>query len=89
MDCEQISEKAENRVSNIDKRNRLDEKPFTCRVSKNQTIFIAYEGKEIKIIKGKEAEKWIRKIQQAETDQAIQLVLAKATGNFKHGNEKR
>lgn len=73
---------------NIDKRNRLDENPFTYSISKNQTVFISYEGKQIKISKGKEAEKLIGRIQQAETDKNLQLVLAKATGNFKHGNEK-
>jgi len=73
---------------NSDKRNRLGENPFTYSISKNQTVFISYEGKQIKIAKGKEAEKLIGKIQQAETDKDVQLVLAKATGNFKHGNEK-
>ncbi|UJF27132.1 hypothetical protein [Planococcus sp. 107-1] len=73
---------------NSDKRNRLGENPFTYTISKNQTVFISYEGKQIKIAKGKEAEKLIGKIQQAETDKDVQLVLAKATGNFKHGNEK-
>lgn len=73
---------------NSDKRNRLEENPFTYSISKNQTVFISYEGKQIKIAKGKEAEKLIGKIQQAETDKDVQLILAKATGNFKHGNEK-
>lgn len=73
---------------NSDKRNRLEENPFTYRISKNQTVFISYEGKQIKIAKGKEAEKLIEKIQQAENDKDVQLILAKATGNFKHGNEK-
>lgn len=73
---------------NSDKRNRLGENPFTYSISKNQTVFISYEGKQIKIAKGKEAEKLIGKIQQAETDKDVQLILAKATGNFKHGNEK-
>lgn len=73
---------------NSDKRNHLGENPFTYSISKNQTVFISYEGKQIKIAKGKEAEKLIGKIQQAETDKDVQLVLAKATGNFKHGNEK-
>jgi hypothetical protein len=75
-------------MSNIDKRNRLAEEVFTFRVSKNNTIFIDYKGKEIKIVKGKEAERLIVRIQQAETDHAVQLVLAKITGNFKRGNEK-
>ncbi|MCJ1909733.1 hypothetical protein [Planococcus ruber] len=73
---------------NMDKRNRLEENPFTYRISKSQAVFISYRGKEIKTVKGKEAEKLIARIQQAETDKDVQLILAKATGNFKHGNEK-
>jgi len=75
-------------MSNIDKRNRLDEEVFTYRVSKNNSVFIGFKGKEIKIVKGKEADKLISRIQQAETDKDVQLALAKITGNFKHGNER-
>ena len=74
-------------MSNIDKRNRLNEEVFTYRASKNNTVFIGFKGKQIKIVKGKEAEKLITKIQLAETDKEVQLALAKITGNFKHGNE--
>lgn len=75
-------------MTNIDKRNRLDEAVFTYRFSKNNTVFIGFHGKEIKTVKGKEAEKLISRIQQAETDKEVQLALAKITGNFKHGNER-
>lgn len=75
-------------MSNIDKRNRLVEEVFCYRVSKDNSVFIDFKGKEIKIVKGKEAERLISKIQAAETDKEIQLALAKITGNFKHGNEK-
>ena len=74
-------------MSNIDKRNRLDEEPFAYKISKNQMVLISYKGKEIKSVKGKEAEKLIGRLQQAETSKDLQLVLAKATGYFKHGNE--
>lgn len=46
-------------MSNIDKRNRLDEEVFSYRVSKNNSVFIDFKGKEIKIVKGKEAERLI------------------------------
>lgn len=75
-------------MSNIDKRNRLNEEVFSYRVSKSNTVFIDYGGKGIKIVKGKEAERLIARIQQAETDKDVQLALAKITGNFKRGNEK-
>ncbi|MBH0331510.1 hypothetical protein ABH14_17200 [Brevibacillus brevis] len=41
-------------MSRIDKRNRLDENPFHYRVAKDQTVFIDYQGKLVKTLKGKE-----------------------------------
>jgi hypothetical protein len=45
--------------------------------------------KQIKIVKDKEAERLIAKIQEVEDNMTeVQLLLAKITGNFKRGNEK-
>ncbi|HAM82263.1 hypothetical protein [Ornithinibacillus bavariensis] len=76
-------------MSEIDKRNRLGEEPFTYQTTKKGTVIISYEGKQIKIVKDAEAERLIAKIKEVE-DNAIevQLLLAKITGNFKRGNEK-
>lgn len=76
-------------MGNFDKRNRLEDEVFTYRISKNNTIFIDWYGKQVKIIKGKEAEKLLSKITQAVNEKEIQLLLAKVTGNFKRGNEKK
>jgi len=76
-------------MDNIDKRNRLDDEPFSYRVTKNNTVFLDYFGKQIKTLRGKDAEKFLEKIQDAEDKQAVQLILAKATGNFKRGNERK
>ncbi|MBS4218096.1 hypothetical protein KHA96_07130 [Bacillus sp. FJAT-49711] len=75
-------------MANIDKRNRLDESPFSYRVSKNNTIFIDFNGKCVKTIKGKEAEKFLTKIRSAANEKEAQLILAKITRNFKRGNER-
>ncbi|WP_188456315.1 hypothetical protein [Virgibacillus oceani] len=72
----------------IDKRNRLDGDLFRYSVTKNNTIFIDYEGKQVKVLKGKQAEKLLTKIDQAADEKAVQLLLAKVTGNFKRGNER-
>ncbi|MGF3104762.1 hypothetical protein [Rossellomorea sp. DUT-2] len=76
-------------MDNTDKRNRLDEAPFQYRINKDQSVFIEYEGKRVKILKGKEAEKFIKNVNAAETDKAVQLIMAKITGNFKRGNERK
>lgn len=36
----------------VDKRMRLEEEPFSYRVTKNNTVFIEYFGKQVKILKG-------------------------------------
>lgn len=75
-------------MNNIDKRNILDDSPFSYKVTKNNTILIYYHGKQVKLLKGKDAEKILEKINNAEGIQAVQLILAKITGNFKRGNER-
>jgi hypothetical protein len=75
-------------LGNIDKRKRLVEEVFTYRITKNNMVFIDYNGKHVTTLKGKEAEKIIKRIEQAATDHEVQLILAKVTGNFKRGNEK-
>jgi hypothetical protein len=75
-------------VSKIDNRGRLDEDPFSYRVTKNNTILIDYKGKQVKLLNGRDAEKILGKIKIAEDDKAVQLILAKITGNFKRGNER-
>ena len=75
-------------MGNIDNRKRLDEAPFSYRVTKNNTVFIDYKGKQVKLLKGKDAEKILEKINIAENEKAVQLILAKITGNFKRGNER-
>ncbi len=76
-------------VSEIDKRNKLSEEPFAYQIMENGKVAISYKGKQIKIVKNKEAERLLTKIKAVEDDMTeVQLLLAKITGNFKHGNEK-
>lgn len=74
-------------MSNIDKRNRFDEDIFSYYASKDGKIFISWQGKQVTILRGKEAQKFLTKVADADRRTA-QLVMAKATGNFKHGNER-
>lgn len=48
-------------MDQIDKRNRLNDEPFSFRLNKNNTVFLDYNGKQVKILKGKEAEKFLKK----------------------------
>lgn len=71
----------------IDKRNRLDEEVFTYQITKTNKVFIFWHGKQVAILSGKKAEDFITAISNAK-DKEAQLLMAKATGHFKHGNEK-
>src|SRR5688572_28879248 len=71
----------------VDQRDRLDDEVFSYRVSKDK-VFLSWRGKQVMILKGEQARKFLSKI--ADLDgKAAQLVMAKITGNFKHGNERR
>lgn len=60
-----------------DKRNRLEGEPFS------------FEGRQVTVVAGPRAARLIAALQQAGDDPAaVQLLLAKATGHFKHGTER-
>ncbi|QLY81519.1 hypothetical protein HZF06_08020 [Clostridium intestinale] len=75
-------------MGEVDKRNRLDEEPFSYNVSKDKKVFIYWSGKLVTILKEKESSKFLARIKNTNS-KAGQLIMAKATGNFKHGNEKK
>ena len=74
-------------MGDVDKHHRFDEEVFTYRVLKDKKVFIAWYGKQVMILKGKESERFLAKIENADELEA-QLIMAKITGNFKRGNEK-
>jgi hypothetical protein len=71
----------------IDKWNILDDEVFAYRASKDDRVFLYWRGKQVKVLKGKEAQRFIDRITNLHHEEA-QLVMAKATGNFKRGNER-
>lgn len=75
-------------MSSIDRRGKLAEEPFSFRATRSGTIFIAYHGKTVTTLNGKAAQAFLIKIAGLD-EHAAQLALAKATGHFKHGNERR
>ena len=74
-------------MNSVDKRGILDDEIFAYKISKDDKVFISYEGKQVTTLSGNKAERFIRQIETAE-GKAEQLIMAKATGNFKRGNEK-
>lgn len=74
-------------MDNIDKHNRFEEEVFTYKVSKDKKVFIFWYGKQVMILKGKDSDKFLARIADADLRES-QLIMAKVTGNFKRGNEK-
>ncbi len=74
-------------MSKIDKRGELELEPFSYRATKDGLVFLEYHGATVKTIAGENAKKFLKKVSALE-GLALQLVLAKLTGNFKRGNEK-
>ncbi len=60
---------------------------FTYRITKDAKVFIYWYGKQVTIMKGKQASKFISKINRPNQEEQ-QLLMAKITGNFKRGNER-
>lgn len=74
-------------MSIIDRRERLKEHPFNYHITKDQQLHIRWQGKTVTILKDRKADPIIQKLSEAD-DYEKQLILAKATGNFKRGNER-
>jgi hypothetical protein len=74
-------------MKKIDKRGELEKEPFSYRATKDGLVFLEFHGTTVKTITGENAKKFLKKTSSLE-GLALQLVLAKLTGNFKHGNEK-
>lgn len=71
----------------VDKRNILDKEPFSYKLTEDKKIFIYWNGKQVTILKWKESQRFLDKIKSVDVKE-VQLIMAKITGNFKHGNEK-
>ncbi|WDV47795.1 hypothetical protein PV797_08915 [Clostridiaceae bacterium M8S5] len=71
----------------IDKRKRLEENNFSYKITKDNKVMIYWKNQRIMILTGKKALKLIAELNNTD-EYGKQLLLAKATGNFKHGNEK-
>jgi hypothetical protein len=65
---------------------KLDEEVFSYRASRDK-VFIFWYGKQVMILKGQQAAKFLARIDGLD-GKAAQLVMAKITGNFKRGNER-
>ena len=60
---------------------------FSYQATKDGRVRIAHDGTTVTILRGPAARQLLEKLEGADL-QGVQLLLAKATGNFKRGNER-
>lgn len=61
---------------------------FAYTARKDGTVHITWRGKPVTVLAGREAARFLARVVDAEAREA-QLAMAKATGNFRRGNERR
>ena len=55
---------------------------------KNGEIAIRHHGREAGLVRGLPADRLVAKLTAAPDDEAVQHLLARATGNYRRGNER-
>lgn len=61
---------------------------FNYRAHKDGTVRIAWHGRVVTTLAGKEAARFLARVKGADPA-AARMAMAKATGNFKRGNERQ
>jgi len=72
-----------------DAHGQLESEPFAWRTTKDGMVFVTYEGRAAATVRGPAATALLSKLREARDARAEQLLLARMTGNFKRGNERR
>jgi DNA/RNA-binding domain of Phe-tRNA-synthetase-like protein len=85
-DGEAAGESGEADRSEIDRRGKLEARPFSYELSRDK-LLISWQGRVVKTLRGDVVERFRGDLTTA-SEADIQLRLAKLTGNFKRGNER-
>lgn len=67
-------------------RGGLEDLPFDYREAKDGKVFIRWRGREVMVLAGRHAVKFMRQVSDR-SDEEQQLLMARTTKNFKRGNE--
>lgn len=67
----------------------LAEDPYDYQVTKAGPIRVSRGGRVVATIAGHAGDRLAAALDRAPDERERQLLLAKATGNYKHGNERR
>jgi zona occludens toxin (predicted ATPase) len=61
---------------------------FTWSARKNGEIAIGRDGRIVTVVRGRSAERLTQRLEAAADDHEVQHLLARATGNYRRGNER-
>lgn len=64
------------------------DEPFSFTTRADGTIVISYHAAPVTLLRGRAAERFAARVEGA-TPAAAQQLMARATGNFKRGNERK
>jgi hypothetical protein len=70
----------------VDRRARLADEPFDVQVTRDK-IFVRFRGRLVRTLTGEDSEQ-VRDAAASGDAAAVQLLVARKTGNFKRGNER-
>ena len=70
----------------VDRRGKLEEEPFTVKATRDK-VLVEFRGRLVRTLVGRDADE-VRRAIDAGDDAALQLLVARKTGNFKRGNER-
>ncbi len=65
----------------------LSDEPFSYRATKDGLVLISYHGRVVTTLAGARASQF-NHIAESGDAEALQIAMAKATGHFKHANER-
>jgi hypothetical protein len=60
---------------------------FSYRATKDEKVFISWNGRMVTTLSGPKARRFLAEAERADAE-GEQLLMARATGNFKRGNER-
>ena len=61
---------------------------FSATVTRDERVLVAWEGRTVVTLAGNKGRQLAGALAEAADEDARQLLLARATGNFKRGNER-
>ena len=65
----------------------LEREPFAYQATRDGRVFLFFEGRRVETLAGRQAARFLSSVEGVDAPQA-QLLMAKATKNFKRGNER-